>query len=83
MFYGSRVKDNLEYRTNNASDLYTTDYLPNRSEEVDKEAYNNLKKIMPKSSDWTKLSEYELEDSTSGMQTLACSGDVCEVVDIN
>ena len=52
-------------------------------QEVDKEAYNNLKKIMPKSIDWTKLSEYELEDSTSGMQTLACSGDVCEVVDIN
>ena len=52
-------------------------------QEVNKEAYNNLKKTMPKSIDWTKLSEYELEDSTSGMQTLACSGDVCEVVDIN
>ena len=27
--------------------------------------------------------EVDKEDSTSGMQTLACSGDVCEVVDIN
>jgi len=52
-------------------------------QEVDKETYNSLKKVMPTSIDWTKLSEYELEDSTSGMQTLACSGDVCEIVDIN
>jgi len=32
--------------------------------------------------DWMKLSEYEYEDNTSGSQTLACSGDVCEMVDI-
>ena len=36
----------------------------------------------PVSIDWAKLSEYELEDNTSGSQTLACSGDVCEMVDI-
>ena len=46
LFYGSRVKDNLEYRTNNASDLYTTDYLPNRSEEVDKEAYSKVQSLI-------------------------------------
>ena len=38
--------------------------------------------VMPKSIDWTKLSEYELDDTTSGMQTMACSGDVCEIVDL-
>ena len=32
--------------------------------------------------DWTKLSTYEQEDNTSGMQTMACTGDVCEMVDI-
>ncbi len=32
--------------------------------------------------DWTKLVEYEKEDTTSGSQTFACSGDVCEIVDI-
>ena len=32
--------------------------------------------------DWSKLSEYEQEDNTHGSQTLNCSGDVCEVVDI-
>ena len=36
----------------------------------------------PLSIDWTKLAGYEQEDNTSGMQTMACSGDVCEVVDI-
>ena len=32
--------------------------------------------------DWSKLSSYEVEDNTSGMQSFACTGDVCEVVDI-
>ena len=29
------------------------------------------------------LSKYEVEDNTAGSQTLACSGDSCEVVDIS
>jgi len=37
---------------------------------------------MPKAIDWGKLSAYEEEDNTAGSQTLACSGDVCEIVDI-
>ena len=37
---------------------------------------------MPERIDWSKLSEYEQEDNTLAMQTMACSGDVCEVVDI-
>ena len=37
---------------------------------------------MPTDIDWTKLSDYEKEDNTSGMQTMACTGDVCEMVDI-
>ena len=36
----------------------------------------------PLSIDWTKLAWYEQEDNPSGMQTMACSGDVCEMVDI-
>ena len=47
-----------------------------------KDDYNKLSKIMPKSIDWSKLSEYEQEDNTVAMQTMACSGDVCEIVDI-
>ena len=47
-----------------------------------KEEYKELLKTMPKKIDWTKLSEYEQEDNTKSSQTFACSGDVCEVVDI-
>ena len=44
--------------------------------------YHILLDKMPKNIDWTKLSSYEAEDNTSGMQTMACTGDVCEMVDI-
>ena len=47
-----------------------------------KDDYNKLSKIMPKSIDWSRLSEYEQEDNTVAMQTMACNGDVCEIVDI-
>ena len=32
--------------------------------------------------DWNRLMDYEKEDTTSGSQTFACSGDTCEIVDI-
>ena len=44
--------------------------------------YHILLDEMPDSIDWSKLSEYEEEDNTSGMQTMACSGDSCEIVDL-
>jgi len=47
-----------------------------------KHDYEILKSCMPKRIDWSKLSEYENEDNTSGSQTLACSGDSCEIVDL-
>ena len=47
-----------------------------------KDDYKKLSAIMPKSIDWSKLSEYEQEDNTIAMQVMACSGDVCEMVDI-
>lgn len=44
--------------------------------------YNALLDKMPKDIDWSKLSEYETDDTTHGSQTLNCTGDYCEVVDI-
>jgi ribonucleoside-triphosphate reductase len=32
--------------------------------------------------DWSKLRDYESVDTTAGSQTMACSGDSCEIVDI-
>jgi ribonucleoside-diphosphate reductase alpha chain len=47
-----------------------------------KEDYEELLAIMPKAIDWSELSEYENEDNTAGSQTMACSGDTCELVDL-
>jgi ribonucleoside-diphosphate reductase alpha chain len=51
-------------------------------QEVGKSDYEMLLSCMPDSIDWGKLSEYEVEDNTAGSQTLACSGDSCEIVDL-
>ena len=50
--------------------------------DIDEETYNNLKEQMPESIDWSALSLYEKEDTTSGSQTLACTAGACELVDI-
>tara|TARA_R110000782_G_scaffold165872_1_gene257878 strand:+ start:165 stop:1952 length:1788 start_codon:yes stop_codon:yes gene_type:complete len=51
-------------------------------QECDKDTYEELLEQMPISVDWSELSDYEKEDNTSGSQTLACSGDSCEIVDL-
>jgi len=51
-------------------------------QEVGKSDYNMLLSVMPDRIDWAGLSEYEKDDNTVAMQTMACSGDVCEVVDL-
>jgi ribonucleoside-triphosphate reductase (thioredoxin) len=51
-------------------------------QECGKTDYEMLLSLMPKKIDWSKLSDYEQEDNTVSMQTMACSGDVCEIVDI-
>ena len=51
-------------------------------QDCNEEQYQELLDKMPSRIDWSKLSEYEQEDNTAAMQTLACSGDSCEIVDI-
>lgn len=51
-------------------------------QECTKKQYEELLQSMPKDIDWTELSKYESEDNTAGMQTMACSGDSCEIVDL-
>ena len=51
-------------------------------QECGKSDYKELSSLMPKSIDWSELSDYEMEDNTSGSQTMACSGDSCEIVDL-
>jgi len=58
-------------------------YVQAPYQEVDESAYNDLKSKMPESINWEALSLYELEDSTTGSQALACVSGECEIVDIN
>lgn len=51
-------------------------------QECGEEEYLELKNKMPDNISWEDLSKYEQEDNTVGMQTMACSGDSCEIVDL-
>tara|TARA_R110000782_G_scaffold270459_1_gene371385 strand:- start:666 stop:2570 length:1905 start_codon:yes stop_codon:yes gene_type:complete len=57
-------------------------YLQAPYTECTEEEYLKLNSTMPETIDWSSLSDYEKEDNTSGSQTLACSGDSCEIVDL-
>ena len=47
-----------------------------------KEEYQEMLAKMPDSINWEDLNDYENEDNTVSMQTMACSGDSCEIVDL-
>ena len=51
-------------------------------QDIEKDIYGDMVKKMPPIIDWTELQGYERGDTTSGSQELACTGGVCEVVDI-
>ena len=51
-------------------------------QDCSKTDYETLLSVMPSTIDWSRLSEYEKEDNTKSSQTFACTGDVCEIVDI-
>ena len=44
--------------------------------------YEEAKTKMPEKIDWSLLSDFEKEDTTSGGRELACTAGVCEVVDL-
>lgn len=48
-------------------------------QEITEDEYNDFVKRMPTSIDWSKLSDYESEDNTTGSQEYACSAGVCEI----
>ena len=51
-------------------------------QDCDKETYEKFKSYLPNSVDWSGLEKYEKEDNTSGSQTMACTGNSCEIVDL-
>ena len=52
-------------------------------QDCDKDTYDAMLAQMPDAIDWAKLSDFETEDATKSSQTFACTGDVCEIVDIS
>jgi len=62
-------------------DDHTYQQAPYQECEVSK--YQMLLGQMPERIDWSKLADYEKEDTTVSMQTMACTGDSCELVDIS
>lgn len=52
-------------------------------QDITVEEYNEWVNRIPQNVDWDMLSSYELEDTTTGTQELACSAGGCDVVDIS
>ena len=52
-------------------------------QDIDEATYTTLHARMPASINWEGLRDYESEDGTKASQTFACTGDVCEIVDIS
>lgn len=50
--------------------------------EVNDEEFRDAVLKMPIGIDWTKLQDFETEDTTVGSQTAACSAGSCEIVDL-
>lgn len=48
-------------------------------QDITEEEYNDLLERMPKDVDWAGLREYEKSDHTEALQTLACTGNSCEL----
>jgi ribonucleoside-diphosphate reductase alpha chain len=51
-------------------------------EECDRKTHDELAWKMPNEVNWDLISEYELTDQTVGNKALACTGSVCELVDL-
>jgi len=74
----------------NFNDVSGVSFLPHSDhsyqqapyEDCTKAEYTALAKKMPKFVDWNLISTYELTDMTVGTKTLACTGSVCELVDL-
>jgi ribonucleoside-triphosphate reductase len=49
-------------------------------QEINEDAYKAALYAMPKDVDWSLISEYEKEDSTTGHKEFACTGNKCELV---
>lgn len=54
-------------------------YINAPLEEITEDEYNKGVDSFPDPIDWSKLSEYEVEDQTTSSQELSCAGGACEL----
>ena len=74
----------------NFDNLSGVSFLPNFGhvyqqapyEDIDNDTYNKLKKNQPDEISWSDLALHEQDDNTKSSQTLACSANSCEIVDV-
>ena len=83
MAVGSWVWDNFDMMSG-VSFLPHSDHTYRQApyQDCTEEEYMELKAQLPDDVDWSELGTYEAEDNTAGTQTMACSGDSCEIVDL-
>lgn len=82
MHVGAWIWDNFD-KVSGVSFLPQSDHVYQQApyEEISKEEYTRRAAELPTVA-WEDLGDFEEEDNTVGSHTLACSGGVCEVVDL-
>jgi ribonucleoside-triphosphate reductase len=79
---GAWVYENFEWMSGVSFLPYAGgSYMQAPYEEIDAFQWQEMKKTFPHIN-WYRLAEFEKSDNTAGSQTLACTGGVCEIVDI-
>ncbi len=80
---GGWVWNNLDY-ISGISFLPHSDHTYKQApyQDCSAQEYEELLAQIPTDVDWRDLKQYEEQDNTAGTQTMACSGDSCEVVDL-
>jgi len=83
MEVGSWVYENFD-KVSGVSFLPHSDHTYQQApyEECTKGVYLEALADMPEAVNWARIKEYELSDTTKGMKTMACTGSVCEFVDL-
>ena len=84
MEVGSWLYDNFDIASG-VSFLPFSDHTYQQApyQDIEADDYLEWNGRVPSALDWTKFSNYEKEDNTSGSRELACTADACEVVDLS
>ena len=81
MQVGAWVYDNFDYMSGISFLPFSEhSYKQAPYQDIEEKQYEEVSKMLPKEVDWSKLSEYELTDTTVASQELACAAGGCEIL---